>query len=126
MTATDIGQQFVEFVVKALVDYPDDVRTEGTVDEMGVLITLYTHPEDMGKVIGRSGNTAKALRTLLRVVGAKHKARVNLKIFEPEGGQRRPFGGGGYQSQQQQSDSNQGQQPQASGAATSEEDDFNI
>ncbi len=79
---------FVDFVVKSLVDHPDDVKTERTVDEMGVLISLHLHPEDMGQVIGRSGQTAKALRTLLRVVGAKHKARVNLKIVEPEGGRR--------------------------------------
>ena len=83
-------QQFVEYVVKCLVDHPDDVKTERVVDEMGVLITLHLSPEDMGQVIGRMGQTAKALRTLLRVVGAKHKARVNLKIYEPEGSQRGP------------------------------------
>lgn len=76
---------FVEFIVKSLVDHPDEVKTERTVDEMGVLISLHLSPEDMGQVIGRSGQTAKAIRTLLRVVGAKHKARVNLKIVEPEG-----------------------------------------
>lgn len=80
--------EFVEFVVKSLVDHPDDVKTDRTVDEMGVLISLHLNPEDMGQVIGRQGQTAKALRTLLRVVGAKHKARVNLKIVEPEGGRR--------------------------------------
>ena len=79
-------QEFVEFVVKSLVDHPDQVRSERTVDEMGVLISLHLSPEDMGQIIGRQGQTAKALRTLLRVVGAKHKARVNLKIVEPEGG----------------------------------------
>ena len=87
-------QEFVEFVVKALVDHPEDVRTERVVDEMGVLITLHTNPEDMGQVIGRMGQTAKAVRTLLRVVGAKHKARVNLKIYEPEGSHRGPRSGG--------------------------------
>ena len=81
-------QDFVEFIVKALVDHPEDVRTERTVDEMGVLITLHLNPQDMGQVIGRQGQTAKAIRTLLRVVGAKRKARVNLKINEPEGSQR--------------------------------------
>lgn len=83
-------QEFVEFVVKALVDNPGDVRTERSVDEMGVLITLFINPADMGQVIGRMGQTAKAIRTLLRVVGAKHKARVNLKINEPEGSHRGP------------------------------------
>lgn len=78
-------QEFLEFVVKALVDHPEDVKVNRSVDEMGVLMTLDVHPEDMGKTIGRSGNTAKAIRTLLRVVGMKHNARVNLKINEPEG-----------------------------------------
>lgn len=82
-------QEFIEFVVKALVDHPDDVKTERSVDEMGVLITLHVNPEDMGQVIGRSGQTARSLRTLLRVVGAKHNARVNLKIYEPEGSRTR-------------------------------------
>ncbi len=81
-------QDFVEFIVKALVDHPDDVKTDRSVDEMGVLITLHLNQEDMGQVIGRQGQTAKAIRTLLRVVGAKRKARVNLKINEPEGSTR--------------------------------------
>lgn len=79
---------FLEYVVKALVDHPEQVRIGRTVDEMGVLLTLDVHPEDMGKIIGRSGNTAKAIRTLLRVVGMKNNARVNLKINEPEGGMK--------------------------------------
>jgi predicted RNA-binding protein YlqC (UPF0109 family) len=78
--------QFLEFVVKALVEHPNDVKIKRTVDEMGVLMTLDVNPEDMGKVIGRSGNTAKAIRILLRVVGMKNNARVNLKINEPVGG----------------------------------------
>lgn len=88
-------QAFVEYIVKALVDNPADVKTERVVDEMGVLITLHINPADMGQVIGRSGQTAKAIRTLLRVVGAKHKARVNLKIHEPEGSHRGPRHEGG-------------------------------
>lgn len=81
-------QQFLEYVVKALVDNPDDVKIKRTVDEMGVLLTLAVNRDDMGKVIGRSGQTAKAIRTVLRVVGMKNDARVNLKIEEPEGGER--------------------------------------
>ncbi len=84
----EIDQQFLEQVVKALVDHPESVRVNRTVDEMGVLLTMDVHAEDMGKIIGRSGNTAKAIRTLLRVVGMKNEARVNLKINEPEGGTR--------------------------------------
>lgn len=79
-------KQFLEHVVKSLVDHPDSVKIDRTVDEMGVLLTLDVHADDMGKIIGRSGNTAKAIRTLLRVVGMKNDARVNLKINEPEGG----------------------------------------
>lgn len=82
-------QEFVEYVVQALVNNPKDVKTERTVDERGVLITLHINPADMGYVIGRGGQTARALRTLLRIVGAKNDARVNLKIVEPEGSQRR-------------------------------------
>lgn len=81
-------KEFLEYVVKMLVDNPDSVKIDRTVDEMGVLLTLDVHAEDMGKIIGRSGNTAKAIRTLLRVVGMKNDARVNLKINEPEGGSR--------------------------------------
>lgn len=77
-------QEFVEYVVKALVDNPDGVSTERSVDEMGVLITLKVDPTDLGQVIGRQGQTAKSIRTLLRVVGAKNHARVNLKIYEPD------------------------------------------
>jgi hypothetical protein len=81
-------QQFLEYVIKALVDHPDDVKINRQVDEMGVLLTLAVHKDDMGKVIGRSGATAKAIRTILRVVGMKYDARVNLKIEEPEGSER--------------------------------------
>lgn len=81
--------KFLEFIVKALVEHPDEVKITRTVDEMGVLMTLDVHPDDMGKVIGRSGNTAKAIRILLRVVGMKNNARVNLKINEPAGGEPR-------------------------------------
>src|SRR3989344_5187071 len=80
--------KFLEVIVKTLVDNPDDVKIARTVDEMGVLITLDVNPPDMGKIIGRQGNTAKAIRTLLRVVGMKNNARVNLKINEPEGSTR--------------------------------------
>ncbi len=88
--ADEKDQEFVEYIVKCLVDHPDDVKSERSVDEMGVLITLHLNPEDMGQVIGRQGQTAKSIRTLLRVVGAKRKSRVNLKIHEPEGSTRGP------------------------------------
>ncbi len=84
--AKNPDQEFVEFVVKSLVDHPDDVKTDRRVDEMGVLLTLSVNPADMGQVIGRQGGTARAIRTLLRVIGAKHNARINFKIEEPAGG----------------------------------------
>lgn len=80
--------KFLDFVVKALVEKPEDVKIVRTVDEMGVLMTLDVNKDDMGKIIGREGNTAKAIRTLLRVVGMKNNSRVNLKINEPADGGR--------------------------------------
>ncbi len=90
MDATkDVSQgpdrDFVEYIVKQIVEHPDDVDVSRSVDEMGVLITLRVHKDDMGKIIGKSGQTAKSLRVLLRVIGSKNNARVNLKIVEPEG-----------------------------------------
>jgi uncharacterized protein len=78
--------EFLEYVVKNLVDHPDDVKVERRVDEMGVLLSLTVHPEDMGQIVGREGSTARALRTLVRIIGLKNHARINLKIEEPEGG----------------------------------------
>lgn len=79
-------QDFLEFVVKALVDHPEDVKIDRKVDEMGVLLTLKVNKEDMGQIIGRQGSTIRAIRNLLRIVGLKNHARVNLRIEEPEGG----------------------------------------
>ncbi|MDO8462988.1 MAG: KH domain-containing protein [bacterium] len=81
----ETDQQFVDYVVKQLVNNPDKVETIRTVDDMGVLITVKVDPSDMGYLIGRQGQTARAVRTLLKVVGAKNNARVNFKIEEPEG-----------------------------------------
>lgn len=76
-------REFVEYVVKQIVEHPEDVVVERGIDEMGVLLTLKVHKDDMGKIIGKGGQTAKALRTLLRIIGSKNNARVNLKIVEP-------------------------------------------
>lgn len=89
MSSDTTDKEFLEYVVKSLVDNPEDVKIDRRVDEMGVLLSLRVNPVNMGQVIGRNGNTAKALRTLLRVVGMKHNARVQLKIEEPEGGMRK-------------------------------------
>lgn len=86
-------QDFVAMLVKAIVNHPEDVDIERRVDEMGVLLTLKINPADMGYVIGRKGQTARAIRTLLKIVGAKNNARVNLKIHDPNAqpGQERRF-----------------------------------
>ena len=89
MSENHSDQNFLEHVVKALADHPEAVKVVRTVDEMGVKLALDVHPEDMGKIIGKSGNTATAIRKLLHVVGMKHNARVSLVINEPEGGIRR-------------------------------------
>lgn len=86
MADTYTDQELLEYVVKALADHPDEVKIERKVDEMGVLLTLKVHPDDMGQIIGREGSTARAIRTLMRIIGLKNHARVNLKIEEPEGG----------------------------------------
>ena len=83
--AVEIDQAFVEYVVQALVTNPDAVQVKRSVDDMGILLELTVDPADMGKVIGKAGATAKSIRTLLRVLGAKSDSRVNLKIVEPEG-----------------------------------------
>lgn len=88
MTNKSVDQEFLEYLVKSIVDNPNDVQIDRKVDEMGVLLNLKVNPEDMGMLIGREGSTAKAIRTLLRIVGARNNARVNLKIEEPEGGAR--------------------------------------
>jgi len=82
--AEDGDKQFLHYIVTAIVDNPNEVSIERTIDEMGVLLLLSVHRDDMGKVIGRQGNTARAIRTLLKVVGLKNNARVNLKIKEPK------------------------------------------
>lgn len=88
MAKTSSDQEFLDYLIRAIVDHPDDVKVDRRVDEMGVLLTLKVHPEDMGQVIGRNGETAKSIRSLLRIVGMRNNARVNLKIEEPEGDAR--------------------------------------
>jgi len=84
--AKELDLEFLDYIVKALVDNPKDVKVERKVDEMGVLLSLTVNSADMGQIIGREGSTAKAIRNLVRIVGLKNHARVNLKIEEPEGG----------------------------------------
>lgn len=79
-------EQFLEYLIKSIVDHPEEVQVVRTVDEMGVLLTLKVNAQDMGTVVGRQGATANSIRSLLKIVGIKNNARVNLKIEEPEGG----------------------------------------
>lgn len=76
-------QEFLEYVVKALCDHPEDVQIERKVDEMGVLLSLRVHQDDMGQIIGKQGQTVKAIRHLVRIIGLKNHARVTLRIEEP-------------------------------------------
>lgn len=83
-----VEQEFLEYVVKSIVNHPENVKVERTVDDRGVLLTLSVGQDDMGYVIGRDGQTARALRILLKIVGAKANARVNMRIYEPESARR--------------------------------------
>lgn len=80
--SSSIDEQFVEFVVKSLVNKPDAVKVERRIDEKGVLLELTVDPEDLGRVIGKRGATAQSIRTLLRALGTKNDARYNLKIVD--------------------------------------------
>jgi predicted RNA-binding protein YlqC (UPF0109 family) len=81
--SSTIDQQFIEYIVKSLVSKPDAVVIDRRVDEKGVLLELHVDPEDLGRVIGKRGATAQSLRTLLRALGTKQDARLNLKIIDP-------------------------------------------
>lgn len=85
MTEQPVDQLVLETIVKSIVNHPEAVQIERKIDEMGVLLSLKVDPQDMAQIIGRQGMMAKALRTILRVVGAKNRARINLKIEEPAG-----------------------------------------
>ena len=78
-------KDFVEYLIKQIVNNPNDVVVSRKTDEMGVLLEVTVNPSDMGLLIGRSGSTAKAIRILARIIGMRNNARVNLRIIEPEG-----------------------------------------
>ena len=85
-----IDQQFVEYIVKTLVNNPDKVSVERKIDEKGVLLSLTVDPEDVGRVIGKRGITAQSIRMLLRALGTKQDARFNLKIVNSDEGEEAP------------------------------------
>lgn len=109
----DLDKEFVEYVVKALVINPKDVQVKRSVDDMGVLLELSVNPEDMGKVIGKAGATAKSIRTLLRVLGSRGDERVNLKIVEPESDETTSVG-----------DATEANSPEAAAAKPSEDSEM--
>ena len=78
-------KEYVIAVITPLLDQPQELSVLETQDPMGILLTIALHKDDMGVVIGKEGETAKALRHLARIVGIKGNARVSLKIAEPEG-----------------------------------------
>lgn len=86
MQSSDI--QFLEYIVKSLVENTDAVKTSRRVDDMGVFIELIVDPVDMGKIIGRNGHTAQAIRTIMKAFGKKHQANISLQIKEPAGSAR--------------------------------------
>src|SRR3990167_152206 len=94
-----VDKEFLEYLVKSIVDHPDDVKVDRKIDERGVLLTLHVNAQDMGQVVGRKGATAQSIRSLLRIVGIKNNARINLMIQEPDGSTRvrkeAPSDGGG-------------------------------
>jgi predicted RNA-binding protein YlqC (UPF0109 family) len=72
----------LEHVVAALVEHPDDIRVEEVEDDEGVVLELTVHPDDVGKVIGKRGRTAKALRTLVRAAGALDDEDVTVEVID--------------------------------------------
>ena len=83
-TTNTPGYAFLEYVLSSLVEDKNALKIEGIVDEQGVLLTIQVSGKDMGKVIGKGGQTLNALRTLLRIVGGSENQRINLKVLEPE------------------------------------------
>jgi uncharacterized protein len=75
-------RELVESIAKALVDHPEQVQVNAVEGEQVTVLELRVHPEDLGKVIGRQGRTAKSIRTLLGAAGMKLKKRFTLEILE--------------------------------------------
>lgn len=80
----NLDLEFVEFVIANLAAYPEEIEINKTIDDLGILITLQAHKDDMGRIIGKNGQTIKSIRTLLKAIGAKREKRINLKILEPK------------------------------------------
>lgn len=83
MEKKPIYQEVLEIILKSLVNNPNDVQIQRTLDEMGVLLTIKVHPQDMGIIIGHRGETIKAIRNIIKTIGNRHFARVNIRLTEP-------------------------------------------
>jgi predicted RNA-binding protein YlqC (UPF0109 family) len=75
-------KELVEIIAKALVDHPEEVQVKSGEGAQVTVLELQVHPEDLGKVIGRQGRTAKAIRTVLGAAGIKSRKRYTLEILE--------------------------------------------
>ena len=84
-TKAILGLDFLRFVLEALVEDSDELKVDGRLDDLGILLTVQVSDRDMGKLIGKGGQTVKALRTLIRVIGGNSSLRINIKILEPDG-----------------------------------------
>ena len=85
------GLDFLQFVLESLVDDRDELNVEGRIDDLGILLTVQVSERDMGKLIGKGGQTVKALRTLIRVIGGNSSQRINIKVLEPENSTHSPI-----------------------------------
>ena len=83
-TNTIPGLEFLTFVLESLVDDRDELKVDGRTDDLGILLTVQVSERDMGKLIGKGGQTVKALRTLIRVIGGNVNQRINIKVLEPD------------------------------------------
>lgn len=83
MESFPIYQKILEDIVKALVNNPESVKVIRRIDEMGVLLSIKVHPQDMGIVIGKKGLTLNAIKHIIKSIGIKNHARVNIKVEEP-------------------------------------------
>ena len=84
------GLDFLRYVLEAVVEDHDELQVDGRMDELGILLTVQVSERDMGKLIGKGGQTVKALRTLIRVIGGNSSQRINIKILEPENSTHSP------------------------------------
>ncbi len=77
------GLSFLQYVLTSLVEDKDQLEITAQTDDLGILLSVRVSERDMGKVIGKSGQTIKALRTLIRIIGGNESQRINLKVLEP-------------------------------------------